>query len=349
MKNILEYIDSKGDDILCLAGDEGDAVWKRFVVPVLENQTKKSGTIISYLTSFEKFLRYVTNPRFNKDAPPLYKDYKDLFVAILPEIKGWRSTVDAETQADQNQRWLDESNALLTPEEIIALKNSKVYIEGTKAIQQAKVGKALSQREFALARDLLLVRFATDNATRPGPLNNAKLCDYEKAEVSKGNRVMLISKHKRAKDGPAILGMKPDLQELMEVYVKKIRPQWALQGKDHLFVTVEGKPFPEGTIGRRVSAFFEKAKLGKKLAHVSVRKFVTTKTKEKGTQEEAAIVQRVMAHSAKTAERAYVRTNLTRLGSEALHIIERVLNIILKCKSRSIFLYKFGVLMFYCV
>lgn len=62
MKNMLEYIDSKGDDITCLAKDEGDAVWKRFVVPVLENQTKKSGTVISYLTSFEKFLNYVTNP-----------------------------------------------------------------------------------------------------------------------------------------------------------------------------------------------------------------------------------------------------------------------------------------------
>lgn len=145
MKNMLEYIHSKGDDINCLAKDEGDAVWKRFVVPVLENQTKKSGTVISYLTSFEKFLNYVTNPRFNKSGPPLHQDYKDTFAAILPEIKGWRSTVDLETQADQNQRWLDESNALLTPEEISALKNSKPYIEGMKAIQQAKQGKELSQ------------------------------------------------------------------------------------------------------------------------------------------------------------------------------------------------------------
>ena len=118
-------------------------------------------------------------------------------------------------------------------------------------------------------------------------------------------------------DGPAILGMKPDLQEFMEVYVSKIRPQVALQDEDHLFVTVEGKQFPEGTIDRRVSAFFEKAKLrGKRLAHVSVRKFVTIKTKESGRQQEAAIVQRVMSHSAKTAERVYVRTNLTRLGSQ---------------------------------
>ena len=36
------------------------------------------------------------------------------------------------------------------------------------------------------------------------------------------------------------------------------------------------------------------------------------------------MVQRVMAHSSKTAERAYMRSNLKKLGSKALHIIERV-------------------------
>ena len=225
IRNILEIIDKNGDDINCLALDEGDSVWKRFVVPCLESQSKKSGTIISYLTSYEKFLKYVTNPRYNRSGPPLHQSYIDTFVAILPEIKGWRSTVDAETQAEQNDRWLDESVDLLTTEEIADLKQSKPYIEGTKAIHQAGEGKMLSQSEFIAARDLLLVRFATDNGTRPGPLNNAKMSDYEKAESSEGNRVMLISKHKRAKDGPAILGMKPDLQNLMDIYVDKIRPE----------------------------------------------------------------------------------------------------------------------------
>ena len=225
IRNILEFIDNKGNDITCLGDDEGDAVWKRFVVPSLETHSKKSGTVISYLTSFEKFLTYVTNPRYNRFGPPLHQSYKDTFLAILPEIKGWRSTVDAETQADQNQRWLDESDTLLTPQEVTALRETTPYIEGLKAIKQAGQGKVLSQQEFTSARDLLLVRFATDNATRPGPLNNAKLSDYEKAATSDGNRVMLISKHKRAKDGPAILGMKPDLQELMDIYVTKIRPQ----------------------------------------------------------------------------------------------------------------------------
>ena len=68
---------------------------------------------------------YMTSPfsrAFNRSGHPLHQSYIDTFVAILPEIKGWRSTVDAETQAEQNDRWLDESVDLLTTEEIAALK-----------------------------------------------------------------------------------------------------------------------------------------------------------------------------------------------------------------------------------
>lgn len=70
-------------------------------------------------------------------------------------------------------------------------------------------------------------------------------------------------------------------------------------------------------------AFFKRTKLRirEKLVYISSRKFVSTKTSE-----EAAIVQRVMRHLKKTAERAYVRTSLTKLGSQALDIIVRVLS-----------------------
>ena len=80
------------------------------------------------------------------------------------------------------------------------------------------------------------------------------------------------------------------------------------------------------SIGRRTQAFFLKTKLkiGEKLANVSITKFVLTKTKERATPEEAAIVQRVMCHSQNTAECAYMRTSLTKLGSQSLHIIARV-------------------------
>ena len=67
-----------------------------------------------------------------------------------------------------------------------------------------------------------------------------------------------------------------------------------------------------------------KLRIGEKMASISVKKFVSTKAKELDTPEEAAIVQRVMCHFQKTAERAYARTSLTKLGAQALDIIARV-------------------------
>jgi len=325
MRILLDYIDPKGDDITCLAQDEGDAVSKRWLKPTLNSGSKKAGTVISYLTTFEKFLTYVTNPRYNQSGPALHPDF-DIFRQVLPEIKGWRSTVDSHTQAEQNQRFMVESDALLTPAEKAQLKTSEPYVEGLKAINQADQGKVLSLQEYISARDLLLAIFSLDNGTRPHPLNNATLKDYGTAKTKKGNRIMLVARHKRSKEGPAILSMTQELQRLMEIYIQKIRPKFAPQSENHLFLTKEGQPFPEGTIGRRTRAFFLKTKLriGEKLANVSLRKFVSTKTKEWATPEEAVIVQRVMCHSQKTAERAYVRTSLTRLGSQALDIIARV-------------------------
>ena len=60
------------------------------------------------------------------------------------------------------------------------------------------------------------------------------------------------------------------------------------------------------------------------MAHVDWRKLVSSKTKEKATPEEAQVVGRVMAHSKITSERSYVRTNLTKLGAEAVKVKARV-------------------------
>ena len=146
---------------------------------------------------------------------------------MLPEIKGWRSTVDSQTQDIQNQRFLDETEGLLTSEELLTLRSSKPITEGEQIIKQASLGKELTQHEFTIARDMLITRLAIDSGTRPGPLNNATLHDYKSAASEDGIKVMLVAKHKRAKDGPAIVPIQPDLLEHMETYVREVRPKFA--------------------------------------------------------------------------------------------------------------------------
>lgn len=63
--------------------------------------------------------------------------------------------MDAFTPDRQLRCYITECNTLITPEELDAIKTSKPYITGEKAIIEASGGKSLSQEEFVQARDFL--------------------------------------------------------------------------------------------------------------------------------------------------------------------------------------------------
>ena len=110
-----------------------------------------------------------------------------------------------------------------------------------------------------------------------------------------------MPKHKRTKDGPAMLGMDPLMQKEMATYVSHIRPAFANPGEEKLFVKDDGAGFPEGTIGKRVVAFFERSGVtSTRVGHTHIRKFIATQTHEKGNEEEGHTVEKVMSHGSTT-------------------------------------------------
>jgi len=250
MRILLEEIDPEGDDILSLLDHEGDAVWRLWVKPHLTAGTKKPGTLISYLTSYEKFLRFVPHERFDKNAPALHPSHIDHFAMVLKDLKGWRSMVDSKSYHVKNKCIVDETEGLLTLNELAQIKKSRCYNDVIRLLVLAGKGKELTNSEFVLVGDFLLTWFSLDTGTRPGPLDNATMEEYEKGKVDNGCKVMLVVKHKRAKDGPAICPMLPEVHKFMEVYRRNIRPHFACQDEQALFVTNEGTGFREGTIGR---------------------------------------------------------------------------------------------------
>lgn len=139
---------------------------------------------------------------------------------------------------------------------------------------------------------------------------------------------MLVAKHKCAKDGPAICPMLPMLHKYMEIYVHRMRPLFAQEDEDALFVTNEGVHFLEGTIGRRLPQFILKCgvNLGRRMAFVDMRKLITTEMLDRATPEEQAILRRVLAHSEKTSRDWYTRPDLTNVGINAAQIIQCLLD-----------------------
>ena len=256
--------------------------------------------------------------------PRLTPDLKDTFRLLIPALRGWRACVDSFTQDSQLRNYIAECNSLITTEEIKNLRSSKPYLEGANLIHMAERRTKLSLRQFTLVRDLL-TRLTLATGTRPGALNNVLVTDYETSRVSEGNRIILVPKHKRTKDGPAMLSMDPDMQKEMAVFVEKIRPAFANPDEDKLFIKDDGNGFPEGTIGKRVVAFFQKSGVtSTRVGHTHLRKFISTQTYELGDATEGETVEKVMSHGAITKRRCYVRTDCTRTASKAMQVIARV-------------------------
>ncbi|KAJ7381226.1 hypothetical protein OS493_001342 [Desmophyllum pertusum] len=204
-----------------------------------------------------------------------------------PAGQGWRSTVDNETQSAQNRRYIRECDDLLTPDEIRQIKESRPFSEGMKCLMEAKMGKKMSQQNFADARDLLLVKLTLATGTRPGALEHALIEDYETAQEEDGNKIILVPKHKRSKDGPAMLGMDREMQGLMKVYMEIIRPQIAAKDEKRIFVKTDGHGFVKNTIGKRLQAFWVKSGVtpDKKISTTGVRKSYTTATNQRAPEQ----------------------------------------------------------------
>ena len=298
IKILLETLAPDEDDLEYLGAENGDAVWVRWVDPHLQNKSKAPGTLTSYLTSLQMFLTYLTGRKYHPMSMPSLSPFlKDIFIQMIPALKGWRACIDSFSQDSQLRKYIAECDALITNEDIARLTRSKPYLEGASNIDLADTGATITRRQFTLVRDYLLCRLTLATGTRPGALNNVLLSDYETSRVSEGNRIILVPKHKRTKDGPAMLGLDPLMQKEMATYVSKIRPAFAIPGEEKLFVKDDGAEFPEGTIGKRVVAFFERSGVtSTRVGHTHIRKFMSTQTHEKGNEEEGHTVEKVMSH-----------------------------------------------------
>ena len=117
----------------------------------------------------------------------------------------------------------------------------------------------------------------------------------ETSRVSAGNRIILVPKHKRTNDNPPMmLGMDPEMQKEMTVFVEKTRPVFTNPDEDKLFIKDDGNGFPEGTTGKRLVAFFEKSGVtSTRVGPTHLRKFISTQTYELGDATRARLWRRL--------------------------------------------------------
>ena len=154
-RQILEDLEPNGTDLTIISKDEGYVVWTSWVDPRMEDLS--SGTISSYLSTYEWFLTFVTMNHVRPgQVPELQRDVLLILRATLLKLKEWRKTVDLEMRPQRGEKRLRECDTQLTNDDVKAFTLSKVVSEAEDCLENARDGHAPKAEQLCLVRDFLI-------------------------------------------------------------------------------------------------------------------------------------------------------------------------------------------------
>lgn len=131
--------------------------------------------------------------------------------------------------------------------------------------------------------------------------------------------------HKNAQSGPAPLYMCNSLYRNIKANITHVRPLFAAEDVDNVFVKCSGKGFQDGKIGRQVTEWWQKAK-DVQVCSTRMRKMAApTLHRTENTDKHAVHV--LMTHSAATAEKHYMIGNLNEAAERGTMVLRKNLNL----------------------
>ena len=329
VKAILDHLDPQGKTIDVLAEEEGNIVWTTWVDQKLE--VMQSGTLRSYLCTYEKFLQFVTKERVKSGAvPELAEDVTKILKNTITNLKGWRSTIDLESRPKRNQKMIDQCDKRLTTEDVEQFKASPYIVSVKQLIDLVRSNKPLSAINMCEVRDYLIVLTTLKTGTRPGALEKATLHHFATTRHDEeiGIKVILIPDHKRGVAGPAMIPLDEELDNLYDLWVNRVRPKFARPGEPSIFVHDDGTPFTNWTLGKRCAEIWAKSgvRTDLRVTATDIRKWLVTNAHERkvaGENVDESSLRQLMCHSDKTARGFYLREDLTRVAARGMQVISR--------------------------
>ena len=111
-------------------------------------------------------------------------EVKNQLFDLCNALKKWRRCITKETVSQKWDRYLDESEHLLTNEEVQDILSSKPAVDGRAALAAADEAEDiadLSMKQYCDVHDYLIVSLTRAVGTRPVALENATLEMFWKA------------------------------------------------------------------------------------------------------------------------------------------------------------------------
>ena len=316
VRRVMESMNQQpNDSTLSSLLDGGIQIWRKFAKPLLDKKEARPGTIKAALNAIVNFLQFLLDYSDHKvkGMPAVADDTLERARQMLPRISTMSSSVNRLYNHEKWEQILEEQVKRITPEDTSNMIDSEPAKEAIELLVKSS-NKPPSESEFVAIRDFLIARIGIENGQRPGPLETARLRDFERLEEKDGT-FMFVTRHKRSRDGPAPLTLSPNLKSNLETKIKNVRPVFAAEDEEAIFVNTKGVAFPDGTIGKRITEWWRKATGKPGINSTRIRKMHAS-TLHKASTVDKRSAHRLMCPSSRTAENYYMKHDL---GDVAVH------------------------------
>ena len=328
VRRVLTCLDPKSQDtsVESLVENGGVELWKKWAKPNLEAKKMRPGTVRSYLTSINKFLNFIVDhtehqvegtPRI--DASTMAKIEK-----IIPRIVAMGASVNKLYAHERWEQVLEDQVNAINPEDTNNMIDTE---EAQRAISYLQKSATVTpnEKQFLAIRNFLMARIQLENGQRPGPIEEARVRDFQRMRKEGNKYIMHVPRHKTSRLGPAPLTMSENLKSNLDMYLHHVRPFFAAKNEEAIFVKKNGIGITPGRGGQSVTSWWRKA-TGKHFTSTGLRKMAASTLHHTDPAQKRS-VHRLMCHTSKTAESYYMIQNLSEVAAHGHEVLAKNLKL----------------------
>lgn len=280
-------------------------------------------TIKSYFTSLKHFCSFLLSER-----PKDIEVKSELVTQGREKVKRWSSSYKRSGQKRMWERSEEDRLELITPEKIEAFEKSSTARDAI--ILLGKLSSAhnvqITQSQYTLLHNFLLVQISIDNANRAGVLSNMTLREFDRASVEEF--LISVMDHKTFHiHGPAQVVLTSALHNWMKIFVQEVRskvPGVGTEGHLPVFPSFNGTKLQSSKINKAIKSVWKKAGITGPIHSTLLRKGAVTAI-HKNKKEAASDLADLMAHKEATAVKYYRLTEKAQASVKASQVLHSVM------------------------
>ena len=270
----------------------------------LEDYAKKEyhpKTTQSYLMSLRHFYSYSLTGQVGLIIS------KEKVISLRDKVGRWSSSFRQSCAKRHWEKMEEDFHALITPDQIKQFETSKAARDVVCLLGQLSGAHniQITQAQYTLIRDFLLVEISIDNANRAGALANMTVEEYNRMAKESDEFFVLVKNHKTVNThGPARIVFSPKLKSWMDVFLREVCLKFT--GPDGcVFVTSNGEPMVSSQINKAIKSVWKKEVEGAPSSTLFRKSAVSSVHSGSESNEARGNLADLMAHNLSTATRFY--------------------------------------------